>query len=238
VTATAPAISVSKLTKKYGELEAVRGIDFEAAAGETFGFLGPNGAGKSTTIKILCTLADPTTGSARVAGHDVVRERDTVRRNIGLVFQDTTLDSYLTGEQNLRFHADLYGVPKQALSPGITWGDWAVPVGLSIGIVAVMGALMLGVAIAEVPQDRVRGPVKIKGDAGWLRGQTTRRRDHRRSDGGPERRQWRPDGGPGHRYECYTETPPSVSRPNYNRVSGLALSWRSLADSELRLIPF
>ncbi|HEX6527455.1 MAG TPA: ATP-binding cassette domain-containing protein [Streptosporangiaceae bacterium] len=111
------AISVRELTKKYGEIEAVRGIDFEVAAGETFGFLGPNGAGKSTTIKILCTLADPTSGTARVAGHDVVTERDTVRRNIGLVFQDTTLDSYLTGEQNLRFHADLYGVPKQAFTP-------------------------------------------------------------------------------------------------------------------------
>jgi ABC-2 type transport system ATP-binding protein len=111
------AIEVSQLTKKYGDIEAVRGIDFEVAAGETFGFLGPNGAGKSTTIKILCTLADPTTGAARVAGYDVVRERDTVRRNIGLVFQDTTLDSYLTGEQNLRFHADLYGVPKQAFQP-------------------------------------------------------------------------------------------------------------------------
>ena len=111
------AISVSELTKSYGEIEAVRGIGFEVAAGETFGFLGPNGAGKSTTIKILCTLADPTSGTARVAGHDVVRERDTVRRNIGLVFQDTTLDNYLTGEQNLRFHADLYGVPKAAFAP-------------------------------------------------------------------------------------------------------------------------
>jgi ABC-2 type transport system ATP-binding protein len=111
------AIEVSDLIKKYGEIEAVRGIGFEVAAGETFGFLGPNGAGKSTTIKILCTLADPTSGSARVAGYDVVRNRDTVRRNIGLVFQDTTLDTYLTGEQNLRFHADLYGVPKQAFRP-------------------------------------------------------------------------------------------------------------------------
>jgi ABC-2 type transport system ATP-binding protein len=111
------AIEVSSLTKKYGDIEAVRGIDFEVATGETFGFLGPNGAGKSTTIKILCTLADPTSGTARVAGYDVVRNRDTVRRNIGLVFQDTTLDSYLTGEQNLRFHADLYGVPKQAFQP-------------------------------------------------------------------------------------------------------------------------
>jgi ABC-2 type transport system ATP-binding protein len=85
-----PAIVVSGLTKKYGDIEAVRGIDFEVARGETFGFLGPNGAGKSTTIKILCTLARPTAGQAAVAGHDVVRERDAVRRNIGLVFQDTT----------------------------------------------------------------------------------------------------------------------------------------------------
>ena len=74
-----PAVSVSSLTKKYGEVEAVRGIDFEVAAGETFGLLGPNGAGKSTTIKILCTLADPTSGSARAAGYDVTSERDTVR---------------------------------------------------------------------------------------------------------------------------------------------------------------
>jgi len=111
------AIEVTRLTKKYGEIDAVRGIDFEVAAGETFGFLGPNGAGKSTTIKILCTLADPTSGTARVAGYDVTTQRDTVRRNIGLVFQETTLDSYLTGEQNLRFHADLYGVPKAAFAP-------------------------------------------------------------------------------------------------------------------------
>jgi ABC-2 type transport system ATP-binding protein len=114
---TERAILVSELVKRYGEVEAVRGIGFEVAPGETFGFLGPNGAGKSTTIKILCTLAEPTSGSARVAGHDVVTERDTVRRNIGLVFQDTTLDLYLTGEQNLRFHADLYGVPKGAVAP-------------------------------------------------------------------------------------------------------------------------
>jgi len=115
--AVAPAISVAGLAKSYGEIEAVRGIGFEVATGETFGFLGPNGAGKSTTIKILCTLAMPTGGSARVAGHDVVRERDAVRRSIGLVFQDTTLDSYLTGAQNLRFHAALYGVPAAAVGP-------------------------------------------------------------------------------------------------------------------------
>jgi ABC-2 type transport system ATP-binding protein len=110
-----PVVQVEGLVKRYGEVEAVRGIGFGVEPGETFGFLGPNGAGKSTTIKILCTLADPTSGTARVAGHDVVKERDTVRRNIGLVFQDTTLDNYLTGEQNLRFHADLYGVPRAQL---------------------------------------------------------------------------------------------------------------------------
>ncbi len=112
-----PAVAVSGLAKSYGDIEAVRGIDFEVAAGETFGFLGPNGAGKSTTIKILCTLARPTAGRATVAGHDVVSERDAVRRNIGLVFQDTTLDSYLTGAQNLRFHAELYAVPSAAVAP-------------------------------------------------------------------------------------------------------------------------
>jgi ABC-2 type transport system ATP-binding protein len=112
-----PVISVTGLTKRYGEIEAVRGIDFEVARGETFGFLGPNGAGKTTTIKILCTLANATSGTARVAGHDAASQRDAVRRNIGLVFQDTTLDTYLTAEQNLRFHAELYGVPKAAVAP-------------------------------------------------------------------------------------------------------------------------
>lgn len=107
------AVAVQGLVKRYGSLEAVRGIDFEVAGGEIFGFLGPNGAGKSTTIKILCTLAQPTEGTAQVAGYDVVRARELVRRNIGLVFQDTTLDTYLTAEQNLRFHAELYAVPKQ-----------------------------------------------------------------------------------------------------------------------------
>jgi len=113
------AIEVSALTKKYGEIDAVRGIDFDVAAGETFGFLGPNGAGKSTTIKILCTLADPTSGSARVAGHDVTRERDTVRRNIGLVFQEQTLDEQLTANENLRFHAVLYRVPRREVDARI-----------------------------------------------------------------------------------------------------------------------
>jgi ABC-2 type transport system ATP-binding protein len=110
-------IAVSGLVKRYGDVEAVRGIDFTVSRGETFGFLGPNGAGKSTTIKILCTLATATAGTALVNGLNTATERDAVRRNIGLVFQDTTLDTYLTGEQNLRFHAELYGVPRTAVGP-------------------------------------------------------------------------------------------------------------------------
>jgi ABC-2 type transport system ATP-binding protein len=105
-----PAIDVSELRKSFGDVEAVRGVSFEVAAGEIFGFLGPNGAGKTTTINMLCTLTRPSGGRAHVAGHDVVTERDDVRRNIGLVFQDPTLDGYLTAEQNLRMHAELYGV--------------------------------------------------------------------------------------------------------------------------------
>ncbi len=100
------------LAKRFGTIEAVRGIDLEVAPGETFGFLGPNGAGKSTTIQMLCTLTTPSGGTARVAGFDVVKERDDVRRHIGLVFQDPTLDGYLSAEQNLRFHAELYGIPR------------------------------------------------------------------------------------------------------------------------------
>ena len=112
---TPPAIEVEDLTKTYGEIEAVRGVSFTVAPGEVFGFLGPNGAGKSTTINMLCTLARPTSGTARVSGFDVTRERDDVRRHIGLVFQDPTLDGYLTAEQNLRLHADLYGIEAGAI---------------------------------------------------------------------------------------------------------------------------
>jgi ABC-2 type transport system ATP-binding protein len=79
-----------------------------------FGFLGPNGAGKTTTINMLCTLLSPTSGRASVNGHDVTKERSQVRRCIGLVFQDPTLDGYLTAEQNMTFHAYAYGVPREA----------------------------------------------------------------------------------------------------------------------------
>src|SRR3954471_5339121 len=109
---TKPAIEVRDLKKTFGEVEAVRGVGFTVATGEVFGFLGPNGAGKTTTINMLCTLATPTSGSASVAGYDVVRRRDDVRRHIGLVFQDPTLDGYLTAAQNLKLHAELYGIDR------------------------------------------------------------------------------------------------------------------------------
>ena len=105
-----PAIEVTDLVKSYGDVEAVRGVSFTVPRGEVFGFLGPNGAGKSTTINMLCTLARPTSGAARVNGYDVTTQRDDVRRHIGLVFQDPTLDGHLTAAQNLRMHAELYGI--------------------------------------------------------------------------------------------------------------------------------
>jgi len=107
-----PAIEVQDLTKHYKELEAVAGVSFQVAPGETFGFLGPNGAGKSTTIDMLCTLVRPTAGSAHVAGFNVITHQTQVRRQIGLVFQDPTLDDYLTAHENLEFHAELYGVSR------------------------------------------------------------------------------------------------------------------------------
>lgn len=112
-----PAIWIEGLRKSYDGIEAVSGIDLEVPSGELFGFLGPNGAGKSTTIKILCTLVRPTSGAARVAGFDVVAQRTQVRRHIGLVFQEPTLDDYLTADQNLRFHAEIYGMARSAI-PG------------------------------------------------------------------------------------------------------------------------
>ena len=111
------AIVVDQLAKHYGKLEAVRGISFAVEDGEVFGFLGPNGAGKTTTINILCTLNRPTAGRAQVAGCDVLTQKDGVRRAIGLVFQDPTLDEYLTAEQNLRFHAQAYGLPATVWRP-------------------------------------------------------------------------------------------------------------------------
>ena len=110
-------IEASNIVKRFGELEAVKGVSFSVKEGEIFGFLGPNGAGKTTTINILCTLLKPTAGQAKVNGHDVIKERSQVRQSIGLVFQEPSLDDYLTAEQNLRFHGYAYGIPKNVLEP-------------------------------------------------------------------------------------------------------------------------
>ncbi|TMC48098.1 MAG: ABC transporter ATP-binding protein [Chloroflexi bacterium] len=105
-------IGVRGLVKRYGPVEAVRGIDLDVHRGEVFGFLGPNGAGKSTTISILCTLLRASSGTAHVAGFDVQRDPAAVRARIGLVFQDPSLDDQLTARENLEFHALIYNVPR------------------------------------------------------------------------------------------------------------------------------
>ncbi len=105
-------IEVDELKKEYNGLTAVKGVSFDVGRGEIFGFLGPNGAGKTTTISMLCTLLRPTAGHATVNGFDVARDKLAVRRSIGLVFQDPSLDERLTAVENLRFHAMIYGVPK------------------------------------------------------------------------------------------------------------------------------
>ena len=104
-------MQVRDLVRRFGDFTAVDGISFDVFEGEVFAFLGPNGAGKSTTINVLCTLAHPSAGTVRIAGMDVTERPKAVRRNIGLVFQDQTLDDRLTAQENLRFHAVLYRVP-------------------------------------------------------------------------------------------------------------------------------
>ncbi len=146
------AVEVIGLHKSFGEIEAVRGVSFDVPIGEVFGFLGPNGAGKTTTINMLCTLATPTGGVARVAGHDVVAERDDVRRNIGLVFQDPTLDGYLTAAQNLRLHAELYGVASELVAPRMQHAGRARHVGDRDRVIAVLGE-----QAHRLDQDRLPG---------------------------------------------------------------------------------
>ena len=105
-------IEIEHLTKRYKKQEAnaVDDVSFTVAAGEFFALLGPNGAGKTTTISILTTSLLPTSGSARVAGHDVVGEASKVRQHIGVIFQKPSLDLNLTAEENVRMHAVLYGL--------------------------------------------------------------------------------------------------------------------------------
>jgi ABC-2 type transport system ATP-binding protein len=106
-------IEVDRLSRSFGELEAVREVTFDVSRGQVFGFLGPNGAGKTTTINMLCTLLAPTAGRAVINGFDIANDRSEVRRSIGLVFQQPTLDLTLTALQNLRFHAYAYGMPTE-----------------------------------------------------------------------------------------------------------------------------
>ena len=106
------AIAVEKIVKKYGDFEAVKGIDFEVADGEIFGLLGPNGAGKSTLIRMMTTLIPVTSGRALVGGHDVSKEPNAVRNMIGVIPQAMTSDQDLTVEENLSIYAKLYSVPR------------------------------------------------------------------------------------------------------------------------------
>jgi ABC-2 type transport system ATP-binding protein len=107
-------IELDSLSKRFGELLAVDAVSLSIAEGEIFGLLGPNGAGKTTTISMLVTMKKPTSGSARVNGFDVVHDADGVRRSIGIVFQDPSLDEELTAYENLELHAAMYGVERKA----------------------------------------------------------------------------------------------------------------------------
>ncbi len=113
-------IKVDNLIRRFNGITAVDNISFEVEEGTIFGFLGPNGAGKTTTINILCTLLSPTSGKAEIAGHDCMRESAAVRKAIGIVFQDTTLDKDLTAYENLIFHAYLYNVPKDEMKQRVS----------------------------------------------------------------------------------------------------------------------
>jgi ABC-2 type transport system ATP-binding protein len=116
-----PAVEVSRLTKTYpGGIEAVRAIDFEVAPGEVFGLLGPNGAGKSTTIGMLTTTIRPSSGSARLAGFDVVRDPLAARSVSSVVFQEPVLDQALSGRRNLDLHARLWGIPPSTAAGRVT----------------------------------------------------------------------------------------------------------------------
>ncbi len=105
-----PMIETVHLSKRFGKIEAVREVNLHIERGEIFGLLGPNGAGKTTTIGMLCTIVRPTSGRGAIAGYDILRHPSQVRRRVGIVFQDPTLDTILTGRENLELHARLYGI--------------------------------------------------------------------------------------------------------------------------------
>jgi ABC-2 type transport system ATP-binding protein len=112
-------IKVKNYTKKYGNFTAVDNISFSVEEGSVFAFLGPNGAGKSTTINTLCTILDKTQGTLSINGNDVTEQKAKVRKDIGIVFQDSTLDGKLTVEENLKLHCDFYHVPKNEVKERI-----------------------------------------------------------------------------------------------------------------------
>jgi multidrug/hemolysin transport system ATP-binding protein len=103
-------INVGNLTKNYGNVKAVKGIDFYVNEGELFAFLGPNGAGKTTTIDIICTLLKPDRGTVIVNGCTLGKQDDKIRKNIGVVFQDSILDNLLTVKENLYTRGSFYGL--------------------------------------------------------------------------------------------------------------------------------
>ncbi|HID18201.1 TPA: ATP-binding cassette domain-containing protein [Candidatus Bathyarchaeota archaeon] len=113
-------VIVEGLTKTFGSLRAVDEVSFTVKKGEIFGFLGPNGAGKTTTINLLTTLMKPTSGRGLVAGFDIQREPQKVRKRIGVLFQDITLDRELTGWENLWIHGLIYGIPRSVLKRRIS----------------------------------------------------------------------------------------------------------------------
>ena len=108
-------IIAENLVRHFGDVQAVKGINLEIKAGEIFGFLGPNGAGKSTAVRMLTTLLRPTSGTARVAGYDVVKDADMVRRSIGVALQDAAIDPLMTGAELLALQAVLYGIPQSLM---------------------------------------------------------------------------------------------------------------------------
>jgi ABC-2 type transport system ATP-binding protein len=105
-------IKTENLTKKFGKVTAVDELNLEVEEGEIFGLLGPNGAGKTTLISMLCTMLRPTSGRAWVNGYDIVKEPGKVRKSIGIVFQQASVDDLLTGRENLQLHNLLFEVPK------------------------------------------------------------------------------------------------------------------------------
>ncbi|MEY3802505.1 MAG: hypothetical protein RLZZ51_787 [Actinomycetota bacterium] len=112
---TSSPIIAENLVRHFGDVQAVKGINLEIKAGEVFGFLGPNGAGKSTAVRMLTTLLRPTSGTARVAGYDVVKDADMVRRSIGVALQDAAIDPLMTGAELLALQAVLYGIPQSLM---------------------------------------------------------------------------------------------------------------------------